>query len=417
MAEALETKNRSAISIILDEPLYIVLGMGLVFGALFLNEANFRSSEVLNATADWQTLLKLAICVLCGSYGIWFCDFAKLRQLGVAAIGMGLFCMWAFVCALKSVNVTYSITCCTVLFCILLFANTVTLRLGKRAFILTCFTVLYLFLVGCWIARIVVPGLNAFDPLLDSVADAKRFAGLLHPNGTAGIAATTIGMTFVAANSGYLRWKWVGPLIGFAFITLFLTGSRTWMFAALLVTAYGLLRHFNLLTKLVVTCGLVMCVSIATIYLMNSWNASTADKALASITRSGKSEEIYSLTGRSDLWAFCIKKIKASPVVGYGYGCQRFVIGDEHFWPTRHAHNVLLNASLGTGIIGGAILAAIFLYQLYRLFVDRTDFPDTILILILAGGFSESPLFNPLPGALTLLLFASLFWRDGWLPE
>ena len=400
------------IQVVLQKPLYIITGALLIFGALFLNEANFRASEVLSAAADWQTLCKLGICMACGIYSILLYDYARLKNLGVPAIGMTMFCLWAFLCALKSVNVSYSLTCCTVLFCMFVFADCVSRRFGQRAFVLTSLVVLYLFLVCCWIARLVMPGLNAFDPLIDSVADSKRFAGLSHPNGTAAIAAATIGLTFVASNSGYLKWKWGAPLVIFAFGTLYLTGSRTWLFASLLVTAYATMRHFGLLTKLTVGSLCVVLGAALCLFLLSTWNASSADKALAGISRSGNSEEIYSLTGRSDLWAFVIKKIGSSPIFGYGYGCQRFVIGDEHYWPTRHAHNVLLNATLGTGLIGGALLAGVFLCQFFRMFVDRTDFPDTILLLILAGGFSENPLFNPLPGALTLLFFVSLFWRE-----
>ena len=396
----------------LQQPIAIVIGVSLIFGLLFVNEANFRQTTAMEAGADWQALMKLGISGACGAYGLWFLNFSRLKELSVPATGMALFCVWAYVCAMKSVNVVYSLTCCTTMMSVFVFTDAITQKMGRQRIILVSLTVLVLFLVGCWCANVVAPGLNSFDPLVDAIADSRRFAGLLHPNGTAGLAAMSIGLALVAANAGYLSWKQATPLMLFAFVTLFLTGSRTWMFAAILVSGYAALKHLNALNRVMAISAGVVVIALASFYLSEAWSSSKADKALASVSRSGKSEEIYTLTGRADLWAFCIKKIESSPVFGYGYGCQRFIIADEHYWPTRHAHNVLLNATLGTGLVGGGILAVVLVYQIFRLFTDRNDFPDTILLLILVGGFSENPIFNPLPGALTFLFFASLHWRD-----
>jgi exopolysaccharide production protein ExoQ len=407
-----ETSSKWTVQSFLRQPVDMTIGYALIFSILFLSEANFRQTLAMDSGADWQALMKLGISAACGLYGLWFTDFARLKDLGLVATGIVMFCIWTYVCALKSVNVVYSLTCCTTLFCTLVFADAVSQKLGKQKTILVCLFSLFAFLIGCWIMSVIAPGLNSFDPLVDAIADSRRFAGLLHPNGTAALGATTIGLAFVAANAGYLPWKQVLPLIIFAFLTVFLTGSRTWMFAALLVSCYGTMKHLSTMNRFVIVCIGTLLVSILSVYLLNIWNATKADQALAGISRSGKSEEIYSMTGRADLWAFCIKKIEVSPIFGYGYGCQRFIIADEHFWPTRHAHNVLLNATLGTGLIGGALLAIVFLVQTFRMFVDRNDFPDTVLLLLLAGGFTENPIFNQLPGALTFLFFASLSWRD-----
>ena len=50
------------------------------------------------------------------------------------------------------------------------------------------------------------------------------------------------------------------------------------------------------------------------------------EEAVGPLARSGNVKEIFTFTGRTDIWKFVIGKIAESPWLGYGYGASRIII-------------------------------------------------------------------------------------------
>ncbi len=412
MHSDMHVQSRSPIQVAGALPVAVVAGITLLVAVVFLNEANFRRTDPFDSSVDWQTLMKLCICGACGIYGFVYLNTTNLFRIGTTTVWMTLFAVWSLLCVVASINAGYSVASCATLWCLLLFAPAVLANLGPRTIVLTGLVTACVFLLGCWCVNFLDPGLNGFDARTSGETYGNRLAGLVHPNGTARMATLAIALIFVAAKAGYAPWRRLWFPMALAVVTLYFTGSRTWMITAAAIALLSTRQYFAVRNRGVLVCAIVFFSAVAAIYIGNTWSLDTADGTLASVSRKGDAEEIYSFSGRIDLWGFCVEKIKNSPMTGYGYGCQRFVIADEHYWRTRHAHNVLLNVMLGTGLAGGVLLVVVFGRQLISLFAAHNLFPDTILLLVLIGGLTENPLFNPLPGATTLLFLISLYWRD-----
>ena len=67
---------------------------------------------------------------------------------------------------------------------------------------------------------------------------------------------------------------------------------------------------------------------------------------------------------------------------------------------------------LTTGLIGGLLVGLMLLAQL-RGMLGRPDFfPDAVLLMVLVLGPTGPTLFSRIPGALTIVWFITLFWRQ-----
>jgi O-antigen ligase len=241
---------------------------------------------------------------------------------------------------------------------------------------------------------------------MQEVDGAVRFGGLNHPNTTGRQAALAIGLALTAGLARAVRWKTLLPLFALASVTLLLTDSRTASCAAIATLLLVFYRKTGFTTRYLVAYSAFVIAVVWFAFLRPE-----LDQSLSALSRSGEAEEIVTLTGRTDLWAFALRKLGESPIVGYGYGCSRFVIAAEHYWPTHHAHNVILNMMLGTGVIGGCLLLAMF-WNLVRGAIRAPDyFPDVILVLVLVGGIADTVMFSPIPDSHTLMWLAALAWR------
>ena len=90
--------------------------------------------------------------------------------------------------------------------------------------------------------------------------------------------------------------------------------------------------------------------------------------------------------------------------MGYGHGCARYSA-------EGHAHNLWLNITLTTGLIGLACVVAMMVPLGYRLVTTPNPFPDLVILYVFMRGLTTSPLFNPIPGCASLLFICALFWR------
>ncbi|MGC2721946.1 MAG: O-antigen ligase family protein, partial [Candidatus Acidiferrales bacterium] len=148
------------------------------------------------------------------------------------------------------------------------------------------------------------------------------------------------------------------------------------------------------------------------------------------------------LTGRMQLWHYVKQEIVRRPVLGFGYSAfwstgEADRIRAAVNWDPPTAHNGFLDAALGLGIIGLAILLLGLLRNLYLGFkVARRDqdfasiWPLFFIIFVVLDNLTESSITGanacckpPLQiGASTLLLLfyiSNSYWlvRAYWEPE
>jgi O-antigen ligase len=122
------------------------------------------------------------------------------------------------------------------------------------------------------------------------------------------------------------------------------------------------------------------------------------DLALA-FSRSGRLEEILSLTGRTEIWAAVIGLIEQSPWLGHGFASSRDLLPDAwqgaHGWTTTSAHNLWLQAALGGGLVGLAILLAGQAAWLRDALRRPRPAADTVVVFVLVLGLLEASAAGP----------------------
>ncbi len=387
-----------------------VLAGILVAAVVFVNEASFRVTDPENFSVDWQVLLRLAVCGGCGLYAWKYfgAAWAALERFPAALIAM--LAIWCAVTVPFAVNVPYAAASCGALWCIVLFAPVALLHLGPKRLLLVVFATLAAFALISWLVYFVAPTLGDMEfTTIDG--DVKlRVGGLSHPVGLGRQMAIMIVAGLYLGSHKLVRWRSLVPGLVLALVTIYCTNSRTAMLAAAAATGLlGLRIAFARGTGGKVLAAATLTTAIAAAALVQG--SFQVDDVLAALSRSGDLNEMYSVSGRTDIWRYAAARIAESPVVGYGCGCCRFPMCQFEGFAINHAHNLLLNVMINTGVVGGLLLAAMLLTQVGQMFLRPSAFPDMLVVMILVLGFADIPLLSVMPDAPTLLWIIAAVWR------
>ncbi len=143
------------------------------------------------------------------------------------------------------------------------------------------------------------------------------------------------------------------------------------------------------------------------------------------LTRSGKSKELLSMTGRTDLWSAIVPKWLERPWFGFGLGAPRTAIPDAYsdIWGNtqQSAHNWILESLLSVGIIGTLVLLTFILLLGFRAWGLQKRLRKTklagydklavcmlrcILFLFVSGMVEKGFAGTPNPGTALLAILA-----------
>lgn len=189
--------------------------------------------------------------------------------------------------------------------------------------------------------------------------------------------------------------------VGLCFACLYLSGSRASTLGLLAGLAVLALRRrpWVLITSLV----LMTCFALV-LYLSPSFRFDVFQL----ISRTGKISEVTTFTGRTDIWAFVLDKIREAPLIGYGFGSTREVIAENYFgswgWTTTSAHNLWLQAWITTGLIGLAPLIAGQIGSLREFVIAPNPVRDSIVVFVLVLGLFEASALGPSVNLITFVL-------------
>jgi len=386
----------------------MLLGAALMAAVVLVNQSSFRVRPPDELSADWQVMLRVGICGLCGLYGLMLLSRTIDSCFRPSALLVLMFAGWAALSVFFARDLRYSAVAVASLLCMVLFAPAILDQLGARGIGLVAIASITLLLIGCWWTFYLQPELGREPYELADPADVGRLAGLMHPNGTGSMAALLAALLLVALVSGWLRWWMVLPLLVFAAATIWQSGSKTSLvsalFAAMLIVMHRLPRPVTVLAGgFGATAAVILLAAIA----------ADPDSLLRTISRTNDPEEIYSFTGRVELWKYTLHQTGASPVFGHGFACSRFVNEGGPDWAAgSHAHNLLLNTMVETGVVGGMLLVGMFLAQLVRAYHGLHLLPVLVTALVLVEGVTGTAVFTTVPNTHTMLWIAALF--PGW---
>jgi len=386
----------------------ITLYLGLI---VFFIDASFRSrADMAGVSLDWQSFLKLSIFL--GAFVIGFAHSKKyLKKIkNSPAIPMLLFILWAICTSIYSPIPGYTFGAAFSFLSLFLFILVVTQRLTNRQILYTISFSLGLLIFFSWVAYLLDFEI-AYTYNRTSTGQIKRFDGLGGSSNSMGRLTSLFLLTLFLLHIyklSKLKELLVPSAVGI--LTLAMTWSRSSMLALVAVIATFYFRKRPYL--------LFFCfVFIISLFLYSEMKASSGiDSLVLAFSRTGSLTEIYSLTGRTKIWAFVWDKFMESPIIGYGYASSRVIIpgGYSSTWgfTTTTAHNMLLQSLLDTGLIGTSLL----LLTLFNLGIRwlRNPYPVRTmgLIYVLILGLFESGPIGSIPSMLSFFLMLSFYWKD-----
>lgn len=228
----------------------------------------------------------------------------------------------------------------------------------------------------------------------------------------AGSAWAMIALSRIAKN----KWQWLMAWGAAAFILLSetLTGGRSGYVACGLVGLMLCVIRWRKYLPLIPVAALVVIVALPGVRerMLHGF-----DKESGNIVIEEDNSEITS--GRTTIWPYVIKKIEASPLIGYGRDAMvrtglhdwlMAVLGEEF----GHPHNAYLEILLDDGIIGFLCVLPLYFICVKRslsIFRDRTD-----PVYEAAGGIACALLFALLVtglGAQTFYPREDVIWMWG----
>jgi len=175
-----------------------------------------------------------------------------------------------------------------------------------------------------------------------------------------------VSFVFLWRGGGRKRILWLA-LFAFSAVLVYLMQSRGAFFGFASALAFVMLFLGNR-TRII---GAVLLTFFLIFLYSDAIPARVVDNVTAFILRGQDVDELKEMTGRTVTWDLGWEEVKRSPVIGWGFQSDRFLLG-------QHAHNAYLYALMTAGFVGAAAFVAgliwawfIFLRVLKRGTADR----------------------------------------------
>jgi O-antigen ligase len=386
----------------------------LLSAILIVPSYDFRPEADESFGLDIQLLIRLAICGACGLYGLTFWRSASSYLLNFPGAWTLLFCAWAVATIPASPSPAYAAVASITLVCVTLFAPALLAQLDKRVIVKTIFVSSLVFIAMAWTLYYAVPSIGRSAYEANGVVE-YRVGGDAQQLGFQGL--WLIAMSLVMVSGGMMRWTTSLIPLGIGLVTIASAQSRTSLLAALAAIGLAILLKAPRQRVLQLALLAVGTASLGLLLLASGLLSVRGADILTSASRSGTQEEIYNVTGRTEFWPYVLEQISKSPVWGYGYGSARYALYDfnGHSYTQgtlHHAHNIFLNTTLTTGLVGAGILLAMHLSLVDGVLRNRRLFPALVLVAIVITGLTESPILGPMPRTHTVMWLLALYWNQ-----
>jgi len=371
-----------------------------LFVAIFLVQAVFRIRDYQDKDIDFQVILKIVIWMTVALAAA----FHARRWLGTVLVPSNypwiLFLLWLFATAIVSPSPPYTLVSAFTVAACVMFSAYLFSAFDEVEIFATIVAAITLFCAISIAVYFAIPEFGHYvywmnqqrfiSPRLAGIAGSANNMALI-----AAFSLVVIGLyarefhrlhilfapvSGVFALAALLMTNSRGPLAGTAAI-LFIVYMLHWrrLYAAIFVFSVGLLGLAVLLPK--------------------------GEKFLFQmVSRSGDAGEITSFTGRTEIWNAVLQLSAAEPWMGYGYASSVFVLpqhASQIGFATSHAHNLILQLLLTTGVIGVVLflLAIVCVGLRAAMQRDRTVF--AMLLFVIFNGITESSGFTTLANICT----------------
>jgi len=372
----------------------------------FVNDGLFRVRDPGDIGLDWQNALKFALWA--GALVIGICRLPQSRPLlsGGAYALIFAYIGYAVLSSIYSASPMYSLGTAIGLAGMPLFGAALVATLGEKEILLTFALSLLVFILLGWVAYFALPelGRSLFVTFDGSVVE--RICGLAgQANALGNVLAVYLALIFLLFYRRHLGIWICAPMAGIGVFTLFVADSRTALLAFVAGAVAVVLRRSVWRWGLAFMAGLAAALFGMSVPLRELMSMS------GGLSRSGDPTELFTLTGRTEIWQFAWDKIVLSPWIGYGYNSSKFILPEFDGLPglkIDEAHNMLLQNLLAVGWLGTAPLIGFFVYLLGE-FLRRPDAGrDLLTFMALIWGITVAGAFGSTPTVMTLEFFIVL---------
>lgn len=330
----------------------------------------------------------------------WRASVIGLARKDVPTMALGLYGVWALAGAVYSITPLYTVAAALAFLGLWTTAVVLATGVDEGPALRWVTAALLSMAAASLVLWAVMPDVAM---VLYENSTVLRLGGIFgNANALGGVSALALLLVAVA---------WFGvPYAGRGWITLLvlpvclaclvLTQSRTAMLGLAAALTVLTLRRWPIpMVPLLVLGGSAGAVLVA--------YPQTVETLVALIARSGRVEQVSTLTGRTDIWRFVVSAIEQAPLFGYGFASTRELIpsgyAGPYGWTTTSAHNLWLQVWVTTGIVGlGMILTAV-LGLLRALVIAPAPLRDGLLVYVLFVGLLEPGPMGPSVNLLTFL--------------
>ena len=392
-----------------NTPVMWIYGFAMVFMIAAFNLMDVRVGKQ-EVELDFQVLAKLGIIAMASVYSvIGVLTEQRVRKVLFSYPGLWLTIIVGFygLSCITALLPTFAIASTGTLAVVIVTTVTACIQLGLVRVLNAVFYALALYVVGSWFVYFLVPSIGVYRELTSGGRFAERMAGLAHPNTLGQFSGCTVVLGTFLYTKYDMRSKFRVMIIGLAALELIFSFSRTSLGATVVALVFGF-RHKFMRSEYLM--GYLALAALGVAGLMIATTSTDVERAivekLAGLSKSGDASEIYTATGRSDIWAYAIGLISESPVTGYGPASSKELMQEY----SRYTHNLVLNVALSTGVIGGLCALLMVLSRIRMIFRRQNTVADALAVFIVTNGLFENVIFSILAGMPTVVWVVALTW-------
>jgi O-antigen ligase len=379
----------------------IMLYLALI---VFLTDGQFRARGAGEIGADWQNMMKFALWAGAGAIG--FAHMPPIKQLlsRLEPACCLAFVVAAIVSTLYSATPGYTFGCALALLCFFAFAYALVTRLTETEILWTIVGALAVFLLIGWVVYYEDPALGTSQFWVNDIIELRMCGIAGQANNLAAACAKFLGALFLLWWSRRIKLAVLLPLTALGLVTLMASEGRTAMLSIMAGIIVVVLARslWWAAAALLAGLGALLAATMLSLHV---------DTIANHLSRSGDPSEVFTLTGRLDIWQVVWDKIVQKPLLGWGYNSSKIVLGQfEGFnWGLMvdTAHNMWLQLLLSVGFIGTLPTVIVLVALLWKIIVRPHPFRDFFVVVIIVTGISDAIALGSTPTVLTLMFFVA----------
>jgi len=378
----------------------------LSFLSLFFVDAVFRVRDYSDKDIDFQIVAKLLVFGVLLVYSLINAQFVFFDKRRLSSQIIMFLLLYFLVTTFWSESSLYGLLSMVSMFSYFLFIGVVIRKFGPGVLFDAFLSSAILFFLLSFAAYFLIPELGKISYWEYGVyVDGGRMSGIAGSANNLGRYAcfAFVICFFMYLNGGRSRTIYLVGVL--SILALLLSVNRS----SMLMLALGVsILAFRKSISIYYYCAFLFGVfSLFVLFIF-------PDEILRIFSRSGEMEEIFTFTGRTNIWRVVLEIIAERPFFGHGYGSGVSLLSnyiDEIGFSPSHAHNLFLQILLYGGYVG----LFVFIFSIGVIVKSSSTYKKMCVFLIffvVYNGLLESGAFGGVVNITSVALFISVFLSE-----